>query len=376
MNRSFWEDKSIIGQPDYIVVGAGLVGMSTALQLKQSSPEADVLIVEKGPFSLGASTRNAGFACFGSVSELLEDIDKFGRDRVVETVRMRWEGLLRSRKMLGDEAMGFEEVGGTEVFAPSHEALQQQCVDAMMAMNALVEESIGIKDTYSWHPQSPKGTQGFSGYIFNRLEGSIDTGKMNVALNQLCISAGIRFLFGFDVSEVSGGSHPYIMHDTLGKVSAKAILVTVNAFAPKLLGGLDVRPARNQVIVTAPIPNLQLKGCFHLDRGFFYFRNIGQRILIGGGRHLLGAREETDSLTTTEEGRQLILDILKAHLSPEEDPIIEYHWSGILGVGQDKKPLINRVERGLYIGVRMGGMGVAICSEVGRQLAGLVEETP
>jgi len=45
-------------------------------------------------------------------------------------------------------------------------------------------------------------------------------------------------------------------------------------------------PGRGQIILTKPIKNLKLKGTFHMDDGFYYFRSIHDRILIGGGRNL------------------------------------------------------------------------------------------
>jgi hypothetical protein len=36
-----------------------------------------------------------------------------------------------------------------------------------------------------------------------------------------------------------------------------------------------VKPARAQVLITEPIDNLDVRGTFHLDCGYYYFRNIG-----------------------------------------------------------------------------------------------------
>ena len=58
---------------DYLIVGSGIVGLTCAIQLKAKDPEARVVIVEQGDRPSGASIKNAGFACFGSVSELLDD---------------------------------------------------------------------------------------------------------------------------------------------------------------------------------------------------------------------------------------------------------------------------------------------------------------
>ena len=43
-----------------------------------------------------------------------------------------------------------------------------------------------------------------------------------------------------------------------------------------------------------------------------------------------------------------------------------------MGVGTHKKPIVEQLSNNVYCGVRMGGMGVAIGSLVGQELADLV----
>ncbi len=54
------------------------------------------------------------------------------------------------------------------------------------------------------------------------------------------------------------------------------------------------------VIFSSKINNLEIKGTFHLDEGYYYFRNIDNRILLGGGRNLDFKSEETSEFGQTE----------------------------------------------------------------------------
>lgn len=371
LNRSYWEDKAFFGQPDYLVIGAGLVGMYTAYFIKSSQPESDVLVVDRGPFSNGASTKNAGFACFGSVSELIEDIDHFGREKVLKTVRMRYNGLRLTRNIFSDAAIGYNECGGIEVFRKEDAGLFGSCHDRLSEINDLVYEATGEKDVFSVRQGNPEGCKNISHHIFNRKEGSLDTGNFNLQLRRHCDRLGIRFLSGLQVTDLDLVNKT-VNTQHFGPVTAGNIIVTINGFINQLINMPDVRPVRNQVMVTEVIPGWKLNGCFHLDRGYFYFREIDGRLLIGGGRNVLGHPEETDQLDTTEAAYQLLNDIITNHLDLGSIPRIEYHWSGILGVGSDKKPIIREIASGIYIGVRMGGMGVAISSLVGKELAALI----
>ena len=50
---------------------------------------------------------------------------------------------------------------------------------------------------------------------------------------------------------------------------------------------------------------------------------------------------------------------------------IEYEWSGIMGIGDTKAPIVEKLDERIAVGVRMGGMGVAIGSLIGKELSQL-----
>jgi hypothetical protein len=63
---------------------------------------------------------------------------------------------------------------------------------------------------------------------------------------------------------------------------------------------------------------LDIKGTFHLDRGYYYFRNIGNRILLGGGRNLNFDEENTTEFAQTEIVQNK-LELLKEVILPNQD---------------------------------------------------------
>ena len=67
-----------------------------------------------------------------------------------------------------------------------------------------------------------------------------------------------------------------------------------------------------------------------------------------------------------------LTELLRTTILPDSPFIIDRQWSGIMGVGSRKKPIIKKLATNVYCGVRLGGMGVAIGSSVGKQLADLV----
>ena len=62
--------------------------------LKQRFPKKNIIILEKGIFPQGASTKNAGFACFGSISEILNDLDS--HDSSSSNIHYIWVVIINS----------------------------------------------------------------------------------------------------------------------------------------------------------------------------------------------------------------------------------------------------------------------------------------
>ena len=146
------------------------------------------------------------------------------------------------------------------------------------------------------------------------------------------------------------------------------LLIATNGFAGSLVKE-KVQPARAQVLITKPIQNLAIRGTFHIQEGYYYFRNIDDRILLGGGRNLDFKTEETTAFGTTELVQDKLIDILNKVILPNTPFKIDYTWSGVMGVGHQKKPILKQLSKNVACGLRLGGMGVAIGTTVGRQLA-------
>jgi glycine/D-amino acid oxidase-like deaminating enzyme len=147
--------------------------------------------------------------------------------------------------------------------------------------------------------------------------------------------------------------------------------VATNGFAQSLLKIKDVNPARAQVLITKPIEKLKIKGTFHYQQGYYYFRNINGRLLFGGGRNLDFKGETTTDFAITKRIQDQLEKLLKEVILPDTPFEIEHRWAGIMGVGKEKKPIIQAVSKNVIAAVRMGGMGVAIGSLVGKKAAEL-----
>ena len=371
MNLSYWEMKSWLTNVDFTIVGSGIVGLNCALSLKSRFPKANILILERGILPQGASTKNAGFACFGSLSEVLEDLKTHSEQDVLDLVKKRVEGLNLLRQILGDSAIDYHQLGGYELFTKSNASLFEACTSKQKAINTLLfpifkAQIFHLKDN-TFHFKNINNR-----VIFNPFEGQLDTGRMMAALLRKAQTEGIKILNNVSVEAFSEDRNAVKVKTHLFTFSTSKLLIATNGFA-STLNIKEVHPARAQVLITTPIKDLHIKGTFHMDRGYYYFRNIDDRILFGGGRHLDFKTEETMEFEETERIQNTLEDLLKTVIIPGVPFEIEHRWSGIMGIGQQKKAIVKALGDHVYCGVRLGGMGVAIGSLVGQDLAGLLD---
>lgn len=375
MQLSFWERESYFSGIDVLIIGSGIVGLNAALHLKTQQPNLKVLVADRGLLPTGASSKNAGFACFGSPSELLENLQSNTEEEVFDLVERRWRGLQRLRENLGDETIDFHRWGGYELFTPDQQELYEQCLDQLPYLNKQLHGITGDTDVYRQadHKISDFGFKGVQHLLLSTAEGQLDTGKMILALTRKVQQLGVLVLNGLEIQALQDEGHCINAHTCQGiDIKAKAALLATNGFAQKLLPLLEVQPARAQVLITKPIQGLKLKGTYHYDRGFYYFRNIGERVLFGGGRNLNIAGETTCSLGLTEQIQHKLEELLHEVILPDTTFEIEHRWSGIMGMGKSKNTVVQQVSGRVSCAVRLGGMGIAIGSLIGQEGAELV----
>ncbi|OQP43061.1 hypothetical protein A4H97_13025 [Niastella yeongjuensis] len=375
MQISVWEKESFYAPKDVIIVGSGLVGLWCAWHLKKNDPALSVAIIDRGIIPTGASTRNAGFACFGSVTELAEDAERFGEDSMLQLVEMRYKGLQRIRKVFKESAIDFDMCGGYELFPEIPMEKIPVLAYQTDRLNTLLHEITGKKRTFKQADDKidALGLHEVEHLIENKLEGYLHSGKLCQALLQAVQSMGVTVLNAIEITGFEKvNDHIELYTNQFVNFKAGKVLICTNAFARQLLPELDIVPARGQVLVTSPIENLPLKGTFHFDAGYYYFRNLGNRVLLGGARNKAFEEEATTELSITDTIQQELEYFLSTYILPGYTYTITDRWSGIMGMGNEKLPIVKEVSPQVFCAVRMSGMGVALAPVIGEQISKLL----
>ncbi len=369
---SFWEDQYLLNQQDIIIIGAGITGIQAAIHAKRRFPRRSVLVLERGALPAGASTKNAGFACIGSLSEMAVDIREIGSDRTFALIERRFQGLQLLRESVADHLMDYRPCGGVEVFGQEQDDLFLLASEVMEDANRAISTFSRVSQVFTpWNSQDI--FPGFNRGWKSALEGQINPALLMNALHDLARSLEVRILNGVEVKMLNHEDPRGVALYTadFGEILAEQVIVATNGFARDLLPDIALRPVRNQVLVTEPVEDLAWEGTFHHDRGYVYFRNIGKRVLLGGFRNMGGEAEETDRFGITDHIFSRQMAFLREDLGVSAD--ITHRWSGVLGVGDNREPIVAEVFPGVYAAVRLGGMGVALGSLLGKEVSELLQ---
>jgi glycine/D-amino acid oxidase-like deaminating enzyme len=350
---------------DFVVVGGGLAGLSTALAMATAEPMASIVVLESKFVGFGASGRNAGLlgplpaplwlASAASVPEHLWGLGHLNR-RVHETAR--W---------LAAEAPG----GCVEPRALRIEA------------NGLLTEAglarvAGLLDKARLAYRTAAGPRG-------RLAIDLDTHTVDPyrtvrALAALARRRGIAIHESTPVAAVeeSAGGVEVCLADGR-RLAARAAVVCTNAYS----GVLDLAEAPkakvvyNYMVATNPFvidrlvrPGAEGRFVVELNTAYVYYRIHRQRVVYGGiERFTPSGESDFDVPSDVLAGLERLLD----RSFPGVGLVPEEAWGGIYHQTATDLPILKRVgQRGaVVLNVGYGGTGVAMTLICGRIAAGL-----
>lgn len=369
---SYWELESFYSPQDIIIAGGGFAGLWSAYYLKKINPHLKILIIEKNTFPTGASTRNAGFACFGTVTELMSDAKISGTEKMLDLVTYRHKGLKKINKAFSPEEINYKQHGGYELITGRQYTSTRQVEDDINWLNHSLQQTVGHKNIFRLADKKIRqfNFQNTAHLIENKLEAQLHPGLLMQVLIRRLQVMGVTMMTGTELKsfEESNGDLSIQTNAPLHFTTTQ-LLICTNGLAGELLPDNKIVPARGQVLVTSPIKDLSFKGTFHYDEGFYYFRNIGNRVLLGGARNKAFAEEQTTDLLITEAVQQELERFLRDIVLPGRTYTIEHRWSGIMGMGKDKFPVIKEIKPNCFCLVGLGGMGVALAPVAGEQVA-------
>ena len=368
-SHSFWEKKNPGINSDICIVGGGFTAAWTAFFLSKNNPDVRITIIDAMKGSRAASTRNAGFLCYGSPSEILADIESMGEKEAINLLSLRVKGLGLIKKYVPDHTAEISYIGGREFFPPSLQSLWENTSSRLEYLNDLIEPQIGFRP-YSIGKADEAFRSGNCIHI--REEGVVNPAALLFFLNSEIRKRGVQIIEGTKITSIDEKQDGVKLYTESGVVfQAKKVLMATNAFTAELIPDLpEIKPARNIVCILKPSAPLELTACYHTNEGYVYYRKAGNYFLIGGGRNWFKEEEFTSSMEVRQEVVEKLVDFAKSELFHPKFKFETFmSWSGIMGVGPEKSPVFQWAGDKVLIAARLSGMGVALCPLLGQKAA-------
>ncbi len=374
VSYSYWQsatDKKII-QSDFLIIGGGIAGFSTAFWLEKKYPQATIAIVERHKVGSGASGRNAGFVTCGSAEHFAKLYKDFGPIKALEI----WRFSEVNRELLKDEIIKgnsekvlFQTTGSCTV-APSDEDFIRygSLVNTMTKLGIdvdLVDEAT-IKSAYA--------VKGFKGGIEYKHDGVVHPmmllREIQSQLKRTLVVEN-QEVIGFDENT----SIQVVTQDF--KFQTNKVVLTLNGYIGLLWPEWEsiVRPQRGQIVVTEPLP-LRVKGPCYLTKHLCYFRQmISGELLIGGFRNFDLDNENTFFDRVSEKIQSELIDFTKTFFDFTSSIKIKNQWSGTMGFTSDGQMIIGEVplKKNFYLMAGCSGHGMGLSFHAAKVLVEAIE---
>lgn len=377
MSISYWLDKATTASStssknyDFVIVGGGIAGLSSAYWLQQKDPSLKIAIIEKNRVGFGASGRNAGFVTCGSTEHYIKLNEQYGTGKATEIWKFsEMNRHLLAEHVIQDQAaqLDYRQTGSCTV-APSDQHWEKYKTTAKLMRS----EGIDVVEVSPDEMNRDYGVTGFVGGIQYNGDGYIHPVKL---LNLLRSKLNVDFYEGHETIDITENNGTTSVRTDHGVFNAKHALLTLNAYLPlvvKKMAGLIV-PGRGQILVTEPLPDF-VKGPCYLTKHLCYFRQLPTgHLLIGGFRNLAADAEATYADTTTPIIQEALLDFVRSHFTLGKEAKVAYQWSGVMAYSPDGQMILGTLPEHKNVHVMSGcsGHGMGLSFHAAKTLVGSV----
>lgn len=345
---------------DYVIVGAGAIGLSTAYRLKKNHGELSVLVLNSEEEGTASLASGAMLGCFGEVTKytLASEANRKKFD-LMYAAHKQWA----SWRMEVEESAGqkIKHIEGSYVILNAHGgALDDENFEAM----------IEALDKYSepYENVAPRDIPGLNAnslarplravYLPN--EGSIDSNQYIDVLSSACKNIGVTFntIKSLDAIERNDSDYLITVNNST-KINSSAVIIATGAYTTNVLAKVSPAVSAMPVFAGNGVAALTKR---QVGEGFKATVRTANRagscglhvVPLGEGKEYLGA---TNVLYGDPESRMTIgLTHFLAQCAIEQldlninHSFIESWRVGNRPVSLDTLPLIGKVDdRGLYL---------------------------
>lgn len=352
---------------DVAIVGAGLLGLSAALELAERG--AAVVVLDMAEPGWGGGGRNGGQVNPGLKIDPREIVARFGEDR--------GRPLVNFAATAADETFATIARYGIDCDASQKGWLQlAHCGKALpgLARRAADWQALGIDVEILSAAQVAErvGSDAYIGGILHPNGGSLHPLKLVNGLARCALARGAAIYRRSPVLRVEHERGRPILVTLQGRVKAERVLLATNAYTGALLPGLqrDILPVSTLQVASEPLEPRHAESILpygqhasDTHRSLYYFRKDADHRFLIGGRGAYGDRGLAGAYAELRKVAMRIFPVLAGARW-------QYRWGGVVGVTEDHLPRVAEPAPGVLAAIGFNGRGVALSVALGRRLAG------
>ncbi|KAH9276037.1 hypothetical protein BASA83_001310 [Batrachochytrium salamandrivorans] len=383
-----------------VVVGSGISGASTVLQLvqrwkqqhRQPSSKLRILLLDARGISGGATGRNGGLMWPGLLDAWPTLVSLYGVETTKHLVRFdlqNCQAMVEAAADIADTGSATSQLdpcmylypgGGINLLHSEKEKAAWESNIAAMQQGRLVLHLLK-KALYAANTTTTTTTTNTSAECQDNVQLDVAT---HVLVERVERVGG------------SDGDHQLQLITSNGAVMADKVVYCTNAYSSALFPTVDITPVKNQVGVTTEVHPTPWDFAIKANSGYDYLspREDG-RIVLGGMRYLVKGLEVGNSDDgNLDKTVSVALDSYMSSHFPEVHPMatgsadpadtaaihqkdkvhIQEEWAGIMGFTSDHMPLVGPIpdRSGEFICAGFSGHGIARAFLCGKAVADMV----
>lgn len=354
-----------VERADVVVLGAGLTGLSTAIELAQRG--LSVVVLEAQRAGWGASGRNGGQAIFGYGCDQGVLEDALGLDASRELFDWSLEGVAMVHERRTAFGIDCDWQAGH-----AHVPIKPRQVRELQAWR----DSLGARYGYRlewWDRDRLRGTlasERYLGALFDANSGHLHPLKYTLGLARAALSLGVRIFEGSPVQTLARGARP-ALHTAAGRVEADFVVLAGNATLRGIAPELEPRimPVGTYIGATPPLGAARADALIgnrmavaDINWALDYFRLDADHRLLFGGRASYSTLPPPNLRATLARRLRRVFPQL-------QDVPIEQCWGGLVDISRNRAPDWGRLGDNVYYAQGFSGHGVAATGLAGRVIA-------
>ncbi|MCK3654789.1 oxidoreductase [Pasteurellaceae bacterium Macca] len=357
---------------DVCVIGAGFLGLSTALELAEKGK--NVIVIEGARVGYGASGRSGGQAINGFEEGIHEYIDQVG----FENARKLWDMSLEAIEIIDQRVQKYGiQCDWKKGYATL--ALNERRMADLVAIAKASQEVFGYQHMQLWDKpqlQQHLGSEIYVGGLYDSQSGHLHPLNYCLGLAQACLSLGVKIYEHTPALDLNPQGNMVHIHTPEATIQAKNVVLATNAFIDSPLNAKigfklarKILPVESFIIATEPLDqkladsviNNGMSVCDNNILLDYYRLSADNRLLFGS--------DSSSNVDMVAKMRRNMFEVF-----PQLEHVkIDYGWGGPIDMTLNAAPHFGRVQPNIYFAHGFSGHGVALTGLAGRIISEAIE---